>query len=65
MGIQVNLSESLEEVVHLNQNTLFAYALSKGHNSGIAECINLELLGNMRGMNNWLKWQYLLNRYYH
>jgi hypothetical protein len=38
----VSLSENIEGSVELNQNTLCIYRLSKGHNAGITEYINLE-----------------------
>jgi len=44
-GIQVSLSETLEGCVELKQNT-YVYGRSKGHNSGMTKCINLELSGN-------------------
>jgi hypothetical protein len=45
----VSLSENVEWIVELNQNTLCVYVFSKGCNTGIIEYINLENSGNYKG----------------
>ena len=45
----MTLSENIEGSVELNRSMLCVYGLSKGYNTGITECINLENCGNDKG----------------